>query len=161
MLAVAGTPHMPQDVSRSLGQLVDRLESRVGAPHVMRLVPFESHDPERAFTPVPGMAPTAETPWAARQPRPLRLLPVPERMKLMFDGPRPARYAWRQEAGGVAMLEGPERISPEWWRLALETRDYFRLQSVTGRRYWIYAAYLRGEAAEGSARDWYMHGLFS
>ncbi|MBL4813284.1 MAG: DNA polymerase Y family protein [Rhodobacteraceae bacterium] len=164
MLSRPSTMAMTRDIShsdmqQSLGQLVDRLESRIGTPNVLRLIPFESHDPTRAFPAVRAMTPPSTLSWPQRQPRPLRLLPVPERMKMIFDGPRAAEYAWRREAGAVAALEGPERISPEWWRLALETRDYFRLRAQTGQRFWVFTASVRGE--ERQSQDWYMHGLFA
>ncbi|MFC4273480.1 DNA polymerase Y family protein [Sneathiella chungangensis] len=148
------------DGQQAFSQLVDRLASRIGAGHVFRLVPFDSHDPERAFAVVPAMTPPVNGRWPARQPRPVRLLPVPERMKMMFEGPRPARYAWRQEEGGVSALEGPERISPEWWRLALETRDYFRLEAASGQRFWIFAAPSVRGAKPLRDQQWYMHGFF-
>ncbi|MEH6547703.1 MAG: DNA polymerase Y family protein [Sneathiella sp.] len=155
------TGEMTQGMTQSLGQLVDRLETRLGTPHVLRLIPFESHDPARAYAVVPPMAPPTSLSWPQKQPRPLRLLPVPERMKMIFEGPRAQHYQWRQETGRVAALEGPERISPEWWRLALETRDYFRLQATTGQRFWVYTSYARREEIQARSPDWYMHGFFS
>jgi protein ImuB len=155
------TGEITQGMAQSLGQLVDRLETRLGASHVLRLIPFESHDPARAYAVVSPMVPLASLSWPQKQPRPLRLLPVPERMKMIFDGPRAKHYQWRQEQGEVVALEGPERISPEWWRLALETRDYFRLQAATGQRFWVYTSYARREEIQTPAPDWYMHGFFS
>ncbi|MCF8466134.1 MAG: DNA polymerase Y family protein [Sneathiella sp.] len=150
-----------EEKKQSLSQLVDRLESRIGAPHVLRLIPFESHDPARAFTVVPAMAPPSTISWPARQPRPIRLLPVPERMKMIFDGSRATNYAWRQETGAVAALDGPERLSPEWWRLALETRDYFRLQAATGQRFWVFTSAPVREKTPAQDQEWYMHGFFA
>lgn len=152
---------MTQGMTQSLGQLVDRLETRLGTPHVLRLIPFESHDPARAYAVVPPMAPAGNQSWPQKQLRPLRLLPVPERMKIIFEGHRAHQYQWRREAGQVATLEGPERISPEWWRLALETRDYFRLQATSGQRFWVYTSYVRREENQAQSPDWYMHGFFS
>jgi protein ImuB len=161
MVPSENTDEITQGMAQSLGQLVDRLETRLGAPNVLRLIPFESHDPSRAYAIVAPMAPASNLTWPQKQPRPIRLLPVPERMKMIFDGARAKRYQWRQEQGEVVTLEGPERISPEWWRLALETRDYFRLQADTGQRFWIYTSYTRREEIQISSSDWYMHGFFS
>jgi protein ImuB len=56
----------------------------------------------------------------------------------------------------VGRLEGPERITPEWWRGAgaqVPTRDYYRAESLEGRRFWIFVG-------QGEQR-WYVHGLFA
>ena len=77
---------------------------------------------------------------------------------MIFEDARPAQYAWRREEGKIAALEGPERLSPEWWRLALDTRDYFRLQAETGQRFWIFTA--PSDKGGTGDREWYMHGFF-
>jgi protein ImuB len=48
-------------------------------------------------------------------------------------------------------MEGPERITPEWWRKGKgAARDYYRIEDRAGRRYWLF----REEAR------WFLHGLF-
>ncbi len=76
------------------------------------------------------------------------------------EGP-PARFRWRRGLHRVARAEGPERIAPEWWREPedAETRDYFRVEDETGRRYWLYRQGFYG-AGEAMPR-WFMHGLFA
>jgi protein ImuB len=83
------------------------------------------------------------------------------------EGP-PLRFRWRRVMHEVAAVEGPERIAPEWWRAPMQgtaqeaaqplTRDYFRVEDVNGRRYWIFREGLYGREAQRPR--WYMQGLF-
>jgi protein ImuB len=72
------------------------------------------------------------------------------------------RFRWRQVWHHVASAEGPERIAMEWWRddrgNAL-TRDYFRVESRSGARVWLYREGLYGR--ETPQPRWYLHGLFA
>ena len=76
------------------------------------------------------------------------------------DGP-PRRFRWRRIVHAVIRAEGPERISPEWWHDEedVEERDYFRLESEAGRRFWVFRAghYVAGKAAP----TWRVHGIFA
>ncbi|MFM9864188.1 MAG: DUF6504 family protein, partial [Micropepsaceae bacterium] len=97
-------------------------------------------------------------------PRPLRMLERPEEIDAIAeipDGP-PARFKWRRVMHEVAATEGPERIATEWWRDANGrplTRDYFRVEDKSGRRFWLYREGLyRSETARPR---WFMHGLFA
>ena len=59
----------------------------------------------------------------------------------------------------VARAEGPERIGGEWWRDPHErTRDYYRVEDIDGRRFWLFRAGLYGERGEPR---WFIHGLFA
>src|SRR6202012_5373173 len=75
--------------------------------------------------------------------RPLRLLQKPEPIKDSFttapDG-APGFFVWRQCRHEVVRAEGPERIAMEWCRHREEkpTRDYFRVETRQGLRFWIY-----------------------
>lgn len=141
--------------------LVDRLATRLGAAHVYRLRPRQSHIPERAQIRAMLMEERPrnreEKTWNGRAPRPLRLLPRPEpieAMALLPDHP-PVRFRWRRLLHQVVRAEGPERLTAEWWltdkRLGeAPARDYFRIEDRDGRRYWVYRA-------EGR---WYLQGIF-
>ncbi len=150
---------------KALADCLDRLSARLGADKVVALAPFESHLPERACRPQPPLAATAAWPEAAA-PRPLRLFDPPqpvEALALLPDHP-PAQFTWRRLRHRIARAEGPERITPEWWReTAAESddepavfpdpeaaRDYFRVEDNDGRRYWLYR----------SANRWFLQGLF-
>ena len=95
--------------------------------------------------------------------RPLRLFTPPEPVEAMAsvpDGP-PIRFRWRRVFYHVAAAEGPERIAPSWWQADGPTLscDYFRVEDVDGRRFWLFRQGLYGvEAAEPR---WFIHGLFA
>lgn len=153
-----------EDVAR----LIDRLSVRYGQGSFARLVPRESHLPERAqrrlsATTTPPIWPQAvegEPPL-----RPLLLLRPPQRVEVIAsvpDGP-PRRFRWRKTLHTVLRHEGPERIAPEWWRhphgQSGLTRDYYRVEDSDGRRFWLFCHGLYG--AEAAQPAWYIHGLFA
>ncbi len=156
----------------ALDDLADRLGARFGARRVLALAPVESHWPERASLAVPAQALARAAPpgegWAAwdteaeSPARPLRLFDPPERIEAVAeipDGP-PIRFRWRRVLHAVRRAEGPERIAPEWWRMADDTltRDYFRVEDEAGLRFWLYREGLWGR--ETLTPRWFMHGLF-
>jgi protein ImuB len=143
-----------------LAPLVDRLANRLGAASVVRLIPRESHIPERAQVRLPALAPVPETLRGARvpqAPRPLRLLAFPEPIEALAELPdgAPRRFRWRKRLHEVARARGPERIEGEWWRRAEAPRDYFAVEDCGGRRFWVY----REGAANGLR--WFLHGVFA
>ena len=73
----------------------------------------------------------------------------------------PRRFTWRRGVHDIARVEGPERIAPEWWRepAGARLRDYYRVEDVSGRRFWIYREGLAGDG-RGGAPLWFLHGLF-
>jgi protein ImuB len=96
--------------------------------------------------------------------RPIRLFERPEPIDAVAavpDGP-PVRFRWRRMLHEVAHAEGPERIAMEWWRDEtgrVLTRDYFRVESRSGVRVWLYREGLYGREVERPR--WYLHGLFA
>jgi protein ImuB len=113
----------------------------------------------------------------------LRLLERPEEihhvMASVPDGP-PSRFTWRQCRHTVERVEGPERIALEWWKerptdrlvppkgepdgerqrreaRPRPARDYFRVETEDGQRFWLY----RDAFHQGFATRWYMHGFFA
>ena len=47
---------------------------------------------------------------------------------------------------------GPERIETGWWRGPMTSRDYYRIETDSGQRFWIFKN-LRD-------KQWYLHGEF-
>ena len=151
-----------------VGALVDRLGARLGRGRVRRLVAADSHIPEQAAfdlpfgesngaqwpAPVPG-----EPPW-----RPLQMFDPPQVIDVIAevpDGP-PRRFRWRRRLHDVRAHEGPERIAALWWRRADSaglTRDYYRVEDMDGRRFWLFRHGLYG--AERANPGWFLHGLFA
>ena len=174
-------PHAPQDAvdpeavsicDLAVGRLVDQLGNRLGPERVGRLLPHASHVPERAARRVSalsfdagrsGQAPDWRAEIYRRFGRPISLLPCDEPIEVVAavpEGP-PRQFRWRKVVYQVSRAEGPERVAPEWWRvlLPLRTRDYYRLEDASGRRFWVYRDGLYGR--ETSAPQWYVQGFFA
>jgi protein ImuB len=67
------------------------------------------------------------------------------------DGP-PIRFTWRGREHRVARWWGPERIETGWWRGPHVRRDYYRVDTTTGERLWLFR--------ERPGGDWFVHGVF-
>ncbi len=150
--------------ARALSQLLDNLSARLGPSRVTRQTPLDAHLPEQAVAATPalrGAEPSAIFIAAEIAPsRPLRLFERPEPIETIAevpDGP-PLSFKWRRVTHNVAAIEGPERLSPPWWRdQDRPTRDYFRAEDLEGRRFWLFREGLWSEAARPK---WFLHGTF-
>jgi protein ImuB len=154
-----------------LTALLDRLAVRLGPKAVMRAVPEDAHLPENAQRMAPPGEVNRKTPaWAAEAPaayagaplRPIRLFRRPEPAEAVAEAPDgpPLRFTWRRVPRRVALAEGPERLTTEWWRHGVDERprDYWRVEDDQGRRYWLFRQGLYTGAA---APRWFVHGLFA
>jgi protein ImuB len=147
-----------------LGDLADRLSARLGAGRVRRFVTRDTHIPERAAGTLPALHVPGRQDWptgTAIPMRPLRLFDQPEPVEVIAqvpDGP-PARFRWRRALHEVTKAEGPERIAGEWWISTRPTRDYFRVEDVAGRRFWLYRDGLYER--EPGRPQWFLHGVFA
>lgn len=165
-----------QDAS-ALAELIDRLSTRLGPGTLRRVVPCDSHIPEQAQLALPAMGELAPASWpsppAGEPPlRPLFLFDPPQSVEVIAevpDGP-PHRFRWKRKLHEVRLYEGPERIAAEWWRRKGGehpgkgglTRDYYRIEDMRGRRYWIFRHGLYEEKPDPrQAPKWYLHGLFA
>jgi protein ImuB len=152
---------------RQVAFLMDRLAARFGEHRVQRFVPQDTHVPEAAAVAVPAQDRDFDGAWILkRRPgdpprRPLRLLEKPEEVSAVMaavpDGP-PSRFRWRQCRHEVARAEGPERIAMEWWKKHGLTRDYFRIETKDGQRFWLYRDGLYHQIG---APRWYLQGIFA
>jgi protein ImuB len=159
-----------------LADFIDRVSARFGTDCLMTPSLQQSHIPERAEVFMPAIAlkagavqsrrpdAVAPLPFQPTTLRPLRLFRYPEPMEAFAatvpDGP-PQRFRWRKVVHEVVRAEGPERISSEWWRDEADgdERDYFRLESETGRRFWVFR-----KGRYNGAKDaplWRVHGIFA
>lgn len=159
--------------SESIAALSDRLSTRLSAKHVVRLMPANTHIPEQAQLALPAVEAREPANFPVAEPgepplRPLYLFDPPEPVNVVAqvpDGP-PAHFNWRRKPHRVARSEGPERIAAEWWtRIGGEqpgkgglTRDYYRVEDVRGRRFWLFR---HGLYAEKGDPRWYIHGLLA
>jgi protein ImuB len=151
--------------------LIDRLSIRLGRNRVRRFAPKDTHIPEQAVLALPAIEATTPARWESPETgepplRPIHLFDPPQLIRVagaeVPDGP-PRRFSWRQGQHEIARFEGPERIASEWWTLAPGkqglTRDYYRVEDVRGRRFWIFRHGLYEREREHP--DWYLHGLFA
>ncbi|MEO7221618.1 MAG: DNA polymerase Y family protein [Devosia sp.] len=113
-----------QDGTASLDQLYDRMVSKLGPLSIARTKFVNTHIPERAVKLEPVIARTVDDTDAmpdSRLKRPLRLLPKPEPIAVLFaevpDGPPPG-MVWRRVGYKFIKASGPERIGVEWWTLS-------------------------------------------
>lgn len=156
--------------AEALSALVDRLSLRAGRERLRRFVPRDSHVPEQASLALPALGQPSPGPWPPVEPgepplRPLHLFDPPQPVEVIAglpDGP-PLRFRWQRRLHDVARAEGPERIGAPWWQRAPGdpglTRDYYRVEDVGGRRFWLFRHGLYG--AERARPRWYLHGLFA
>ncbi|MGQ3215629.1 MAG: Y-family DNA polymerase [Shinella sp.] len=142
--------------------LVDILGNR--GHRLFRVAPVASDVPERSIRRIAATAPDIGEAWAAKWPRPTRLLANPERIEviaLLPDQP-PAVFTWRGKRRKVVRADGPERIFGEWRRRPREfqaVRDYFTVEDELGERYWVYRAG-DGVEPETGSHLWFLHGVF-
>ncbi len=156
--------------SLPLAALVNRLTGRLGRGAVVRCRLQREAQPELAYThdPLVDAKPQARPPTktlaktrfsgrgATLGPldRPLHLLRRPaalETVSVIPDGP-PIQF---RRAGQLHVIErhwGPERIETGWWRGRSAWRDYYRVETAEGRRFWLYRRHRDGR--------WFLHGLF-
>jgi protein ImuB len=86
--------------------------------------------------------------------RPMCLLPQPlaiEVWSIVPDGP-PVRFKWAGRTHRIGRSWGPERIETGWWRSRDVRRDYYRVETDDGRRFWLFRRVPEG--------DWFLHGSF-
>jgi protein ImuB len=151
----AGGEH---EASRQLALLIDRASSRLGRQAVLRPKLTADPLPERAVRYVSGVK--GRKPGVSRTPhsaleRPLTLHSPPlalEVVSLAPDGP-PARFNLHDQVHQVARSWGPERIEAGWWRGRSVRRDYWRVETDSGQRFWLFRRLTDGK--------WHLHGEFA
>jgi protein ImuB len=86
--------------------------------------------------------------------RPLRLESPPcllEVISVVPEGP-PAQFELHGESQKIARAWGPERIQTGWWRGRTIGRDYYRVETTAGDRFWLFRRLNDGA--------WFLHGVF-
>jgi protein ImuB len=135
---------------------VDRLSNRLGREAVVRALPQPDAQPEFAFRyePLAGILPKKieQRRWKFL-PRPLRLEnePIPlDVLSVVPNGP-PIQFHLHG-CHRVIRVWGPERIQTGWWRGRYVQRDYYRIETATGIRFWLFRRL--------SDAKWFLHGVF-
>ena len=141
-----------------------RLAAALGAEAVVRPAARDAHAPERAGAWVPVGDEAAEevsrprltvsgaglgTATASALDRALRLLQPPETVEVERAAGIPCAMWWRGARLPLRRVQGPERLSGDWWRDDAYRRDYWRCESETG-------SFVVFQASEG----WFVHGWY-
>ncbi len=144
------------------------LANRLGFDHILRFTPADSHLPEKAAI-ISSAAFSPQTPEEfpfPPVPRPLRLFRTPLALHGFKAASTPGGPGftatfplWRRPLT-ASSLQGPERISPEWWlddpAWRGGVRDYWWLETESGERLWVY----RETGGTGTAPlRWFLHGM--
>ena len=72
----------------------------------------------------------------------------------LAPGGQPAWFSWQGGRRRVARHWGPERIETGWWRRGLVRRDYYRVETTDGSRFWLFR---QGLIEDGGG--WWLHGV--
>lgn len=133
-----------QHDTEAFDELIDRLGLRLGFQNVTRLQIRQSFLPECALDFQPVTAPqTPNAIWPEYRVRPVYWVDPPIRIEVATIHPAgsPVQFRMGRDTHRIVKAEGPERLTPEWWRaqpLIWEARDYYRIEDDRGYRYWIF-----------------------
>ncbi len=116
-----------------------------------------SREPEPRARPAEGEPAAAPETRAAARPgaRPLRLFAISRPLAaptIAADG-APLEFVFRGEHERVVRAWGPERIETGWWRGRCSRRDYYRVETARGSRFWLFRRHIDGR--------WFLHGEFA
>ncbi len=119
--------------------------------NVARTVSKDRKKPKPAATLFASEDPQPPAGWLPWQ-RPLTLLP-PRAIQVRCEpGGAPLLLGWSAGEEEVVRSWGPERLETGWWRGRTVRRDYYRVETAAGRRYWLFRNLVTGE--------WYWQGSF-
>ncbi len=158
---------------QQLGWLIDRLSSRLGRDHVLQVRLQADAEPERSFRYLPWAGSrrvtrkgrttrrtaatngsTEKTTAPGPTERPLQLLTPPRAIQVVAvvpDGP-PVTLRDAGQQYTIIHCWGPERIETGWWRGRSLRRDYYRVETDSGQRFWIFRQLTDGK--------WFLQGWF-
>lgn len=145
--------------NESIALLVDRIINKIGPHAVSRYLPAAHHWPERSIQKATHFLEKPALPWNPNLMRPIRILPVPEPIRVTAPVPDypPMLFRYKGVIHKVCKADGPERIEQEWWIQDGLHRDYYQVEDEQGCRYWIFRA---GHYGDQQSVQWYLHGFF-
>ena len=120
------------------GQLISRLQNKLGDHAVQQVYLRDDHRPERSFYQGPPHS-HYQTQPATTALRPSLLFTLPQAL-----GHKP-NHQW-------CILSGPERIQSGWWDNVSICRDYFIARNPMGQICWLFRT---------PREEWFLHGYFS
>lgn len=142
-----------------IAELIDRMGGKIGLKSIQRYLPAEHYWPERSVKLASSLHEEAMTTWRTDRPRPLQLLPVPQRIEVTAPIPDypPMLFVYKGRIHKITKADGPERIEQEWWLQQGQHRDYYRVEDEEGKRYWIF----RSGFYDDDKSAWFVHGFFA
>lgn len=144
----------------AIGELLDRIASKLGQATIHRYLPDEHYWPERAAKVAGSFTEKPQTNWRTDLPRPIHLLPIPETIEVTVPIPDypPMLFRYKGALHHVKKADSPERIEQEWWIEQGQYRDYYIVEDEAGARYWIFR---QGSYEQGNNPQWFIHGFFA
>jgi len=142
-----------------LANLLDRITGRIGEKAISRYLPAARYWPERSVQPPGSVFEKVDRVWPADRPRPVYLLPNPERVNVMAPIPDypPMLFVYKGKVHHIKKADGPERIEREWWVDPGLVRDYYIAEDEDGARYWLF----RSGYYDQHKPEWFLHGFFA
>ncbi len=147
-------------MSPHVAALIDRMAGRLGRKAVVHAALRSNPLPENAFQYQPlvgGAKPrraSQATAPATVLDRPFHVLDEPVvlgKCELFDDTLHAFEYQGRRHH--VSRRWGPERLETEWWQNRGVRRDYYRVETATGTRFWLFQ--------DRRTRRWFLHGIFA
>jgi len=127
--------HKSQRQQKSLGEVLDKITSRLGAEALYKLSTVEDHRPEKAWE---KLLPDTCKDYSQHWPRrPIWILDKPQAAKIRLN-----------------RISEIERIETGWWDDTDVRRDYFIADDRHGAHYWVYRE-------RYGSKELYIHGLFA
>ncbi len=145
---------------QAVSELLDRLAGKMGGQVIHRYLPDQHYWPERSLRTAVSLYEKPVTPWKIDRPRPIQLLPRPERIEVTAPIPDypPMLFRYKGKLHTIRKADGPERIEQEWWLQEGEHRDYYYVEDEAGRRYWLFRS---GHYSTANNFQWFLHGFFT
>ena len=141
-----------------ISELLDRLNTKIGATSIRRYLPAEHYWPERSVKRALSLNEVPITTWKLDRPRPLQLLSRPEAITVTAPIPDypPMNFRYKGILHTIKKADGPERIEQEWWIQQGQHRDYYYVEDEDGCRYWLF----RLGHYDDAEYKWFLHGYF-
>jgi protein ImuB len=144
--------------------LIERLSHRLGEQSVLRPRLWPDAQPELAcrYEPWlwekvagatrPPLLPVGAAGKVPLRPPCLKVRPPAVAVVPLGPGGPPLRFAWQGRQQQVAHYWGPERIETGWWRGRDIRRDYYLVETMDGKRFWLFRMLPGGM--------WFLQGMF-
>ena len=148
-----------RDAPVQLAWLVEKLSSRLGQDRVSTARLQSAIQPERAcrYVTATGKQVARRVDQGTKQSerstaeRPLWMPALPIPLNVTTNNGSPTTFQNEGKQHQIARYWGPERIETAWWRGKCVRRDYYRIETKTGDRYWIFQRL--------NDRNWFLHGF--